>query len=271
MSGKVTVAVLGAGGRMGRTLVRLIHSGAVQDIALAGALEADRQFFGQDAGMVAGCGETGVRITGDFAEAVREAAVLIDFTTPAATAEHARAAREQSKPMVIGTTGLGEAEMRAVRELAGAVAVVQSPNMSLGVNLLFRLVAQVASTLAGRGYDVEIVEAHHRRKKDAPSGTALRLADEILGVLGWDREQALCYGRRGQVGERPAAQIGLHAVRGGDIVGEHTVLFAGEGECLTLAHRATSRDAFGVGALQAARWVAEQSPGLYSMADVLGL
>jgi len=173
--------------------------------------------------------------------------------------------------LVVGTTGMSADEEGMVREAAKKIPVVFSANMSLGMNLLFSLVRQASKALADKGYDVEIIERHHRRKKDAPSGSAVSLAKAAADGLGWDLNRVAVHGRSGLVGERPGEQIGIHAVRGGDIVGDHTVLFAAEGECLELSHRATSRETFAMGALRAAAWASGRKPGLYSMKDVLEL
>ena len=271
MKPAVSVAVLGAAGRMGRTIVRLLLDRSVEGLELRGALEADPAVLGRDAGTVAGCGECGVKIVSNMADAAAEADVLIDFTQHEASVKHAQTAAEMRKPIVIGTTGLDESDMAEVRKSAQQIPVVLSPNMSLGVNLLFLLVKEVARALKDKNYDVEIVEFHHRRKKDSPSGTALKLAEEVAAGCGWNPQEVLCFGRKGIVGERPRAQIGIHAVRGGDIVGQHTVVFAGEGESLSLRHQATSRNAFGMGALRAALWIVGKPPGLYGMGHVLGL
>jgi len=262
------VAVLGAAGRMGQTLVRCI--GRVPALKLAGALEADQcPLLGKDAGLVAGIADIGVALTADTRKTFQKADVLIDFSFPSIGARHAVMASDLKKPLVLGTTGLNAAEAEVVRKASARVPIVWAPNMSLGVNLLFAMVRKVAGILAD--YDIEIIELHHRHKKDAPSGTALRLAESAAAARGQALASVAAHGRQGLVGERPAAEIGLHAVRGGDIVGDHTVLFAAEGERLELTHRASSRECFAMGALRAAGWAASQPPGLYSMLDVLGL
>jgi 4-hydroxy-tetrahydrodipicolinate reductase len=223
-------------------------------------------------GELAGVGETGVTLTSDLAATADLADVFIDFSFHTATAEHARLAARWKKAVVIGTTGLADDEKGTVTEAAKSTPIVMAPNMSLGVNLLFALAEQTARALKGKGYDVEIIERHHRRKKDSPSGTALGLAESVTRGLEVDLDKVAVHGRHGiSDTERPGEQIGIHAVRGGDIVGDHEVSFATEGEVVELAHRATSRDTFAVGALRAAAWVAGRKPGLYSMRDVLGL
>jgi len=193
--------------------------------------------------------------------------VLIDFSFPSATEQHALLAAELGKAMVIGTTGLNEKETESVKKAALTIPIVWAPNMSMGVNLLFALVEKAAAML--KGYDIEIIETHHRHKKDAPSGTALRLAEVAASARGLKPEDIITHGRKGNVGERPDTQIGIHAIRAGDIAGEHTVLFATKGERIELTHRASSRECFAIGALKAAEWVLGQKPGLYTMQDVL--
>ncbi len=267
-----SVVVVGAAGRMGRAIIRCLHQQVVPGVRLAGAVDLwDCPARGQDAGLVAGAGETGIRITSDLAEVAPLADVIVDFSGHQGTAGNAPRVAEWRKAWVVGTTGLSPEEIKAVSAAAASAPVVFSPNMSVGVNLLFSLVEQAAAILKGRGYDIEVIERHHRLKKDAPSGTALGLGRAAAKGAGLDHDAVAVHGRDGLVGERPAAQIGYHAVRGGDIVGDHTVLFAANGECVEFSHRATSRDTFVMGALQAARWVAGRAPGLYSMRDVLGL
>lgn len=195
--------------------------------------------------------------------------VLIDFTVPAATLTHIQMARVSRKPMVIGTTGLGSKELKAMQKAAGDIAIVQSPNMSLGMNVLFKLVNLAAKALPG--YDIEIIEAHHRQKNDAPSGSALKLGESVAQALGRDLSKDVVHGRKGAQALRGPKEIGFHAIRGGDIVGDHTVMIAGLGERLELTHRAHSRDTFAAGALQAAKWIVNQPAGAYTMQDVLGL
>ena len=266
------VVVIGAAGRMGRTLVRLLHTKAVPGLQLAGAVDLwDCPERGQDVGLVAGSGATGIKITTDLAEIAPTCDVVIDFSSHQGVAGNAVRLAEWSKPLVIGATGLSTEEKQMVTEAAKRIPVVFSPNMSLGVNLLFALVREAAAVLRGKGYDIEIIERHHRRKKDAPSGTALGLGEAAAAGYNLDLKKVSVHGREGISGERPVDQIGFHAIRGGDFVGDHTVLFSADGECVELSHRATSRDTFAVGALRAAAWVAGKAPGLYSMQDVLGL
>jgi 4-hydroxy-tetrahydrodipicolinate reductase len=212
-----------------------------------------------------------VPVGDDLARALdaAKADVVVDFTSAEASVAHARACAARGVAMVVGSTGFTPALTDELRACAKTVPIVAAPNTSVGVNLVIRMAAELARVL-GPGFDVEILEAHHRMKKDAPSGTALRLADVIAEALGRTRED-LTFAREGQVGARPAKEIGVQTLRGGDVVGEHTVYFFGEGERIELTHRATNRDQFGLGALRAARWVAGRAPGLYDMADVLGL
>jgi 4-hydroxy-tetrahydrodipicolinate reductase len=263
------IVVCGACGRMGKRIIAC--AAEERGITVAGAVErAGHPCLGADAGECAGAGRTGVAVSADLASAARGADVIVDFSGREAAARNAGAAASLGKPIVIGTTGLGDAEMRAVRKASGKVACLVAPNMSVGVNLLFRVAAEVARVL-GDDYDVEIVETHHRLKKDAPSGTALALARAVAESRGIDLSKGAVYGRKGEPGERPRGQIGIHAVRQGDIVGDHVVSFAAAGERVELAHRATSRDTFARGALRAARWIAGRAPGMYGMGDVLGL
>jgi 4-hydroxy-tetrahydrodipicolinate reductase len=254
---------------MGQALVRC--SRRLEGVAIAGAVEtAGHAALGRDAGVVAGIGELGVKVTDDLRAAIAGADAVIDFSVREAAPANVRAAAELRRAYVLGTTGLNDGERAAVQRAAQTVPIVWAPNMSLAVNLLFALVEKAAGVL-GPDYDIEIVEMHHRFKKDAPSGTALRLGEKAAAGRGQAFASVANYGREGQVGERPRGQIGIHAVRGGDAVGDHTVLFATEGERLELTHRATSREAFAMGALHAARWVVSQRPRLYDMQDVLGL
>ncbi len=261
----IRLVVNGAAGRMGRRIIALASE--ARDCAVVCALERPgHPDLGKDAGLVAGIAELAVRIQETISGAPD---VLLDFSTPDACAVRAEECARLGIPVVIGTTGLSEEQHRRIRcEVATRVPVLIAPNMSVGVNLLCMLVGEVASVL-GEDYDVEIVEMHHRHKKDAPSGTALQLARCICEKLSWDCGKALLYGRQGMTGERPRRQLAVHAVRGGDGVGDHTVIFAGEGERIELTHRASSRDIFARGALRAARFLVGRAPGLYSIKDVL--
>lgn len=263
------LVVAGAAGKMGSRIVALIPEG--REHRLAGALEAPgHPALGQDAGEVAGAGRLGVKIEANAAPLLTRDRVLIEFTTPEATLAHLRIAAKQGASAVIGTTGFSSDQRKEIGEIARQVPVLLSPNMSVAVNLAFKLLAEMARAL-GDDYDVEITEIHHRMKKDAPSGTALRMAEVIAQALGRDLAHVAVYGRQGVTGERGRKEIGIQSLRAGDVVGEHTVVFGGLGERLELTHRAQSRDTFARGALRGARFISDQSPGLYSMQDVLGL
>ena len=267
------VLLVGAGGRMGLAMARLIAQRAVPGLELVAAVDrAGAPLLGQDAGVAAGVPAFGVVLGADLAAGLAARPdVAVDFSSPSATAATAAQVAAAGVPWVVGTTGLGAAEQAAVAQAAQKIPVVLSANMSLGVNLLYALVAQAARTLAGLRYDCEIVERHHRRKKDSPSGTALYLGEAAAQGFGWNLQDVAVDGRTGIPGERPEKEIGFHAVRGGDIVGDHTVLFAADGECIELSHRATSRDTLALGALRAAAWLPGRAPALYGMRDVLGL
>jgi 4-hydroxy-tetrahydrodipicolinate reductase len=256
----VRIAVAGAGGRMGRSLVEAI--GADGALQLAAALEAPgAAALGQAAGPV--------RITADVDAALAACEVLIDFTRPEGTLRHLEACLRHRRAMVIGTTGFAAAQLQAIRDAGRKIPIAFSPNFAVGVNVLFKLVDTAARALA-EGYDIEIIEAHHRHKVDAPSGTALKLG-EIAAKATNRSAKDYSFGREGDTGERPLGQIGFHAVRGGDIVGEHTVLFAGAGERLELVVRSQSRMTYAAGAVRAAKWLSGRPAGVYDMADVLGL
>ncbi len=263
------IVICGAAGRMGSTLVRLIHGSG--EMKVVGAVEfSGSPQLNKDAGEVAGVGRIGVPITSELATLLKGKAVVIEFSTPQATLEHARLAAENKIPMVIGTTGSDQKQLEEIKTLARRTPILMSANMSLGVNLLVSLLGKVAKTL-GDDYDVEIIEAHHRFKKDAPSGTALALGRSVAEGLRRDLARVGINGRKGIVGERTREEIAMLSVRAGDIVGDHTVIFGGIGERLEFIHRAHSRETFAHGALRAARWLAAQNPGIYSMKDVLEL
>jgi len=262
----IHVVISGAAGRMGCTLMRLVHE--AEDLELVGAVEAPGHArLGTDAGLLAGVGPCDVAVSDALPEVFD---VLVDFSLPDGSLEWVEACAARQSPCVVGTTGFSDAQRRRIADAAEKTAVVLSPNMSVGVNVLFHAAAQLARAL-GEDYDVEIIEAHHRFKKDAPSGTALKLAEEVARATGRDPAASAVYGRGPGDPPRKAGQIGIHAVRGGDIVGEHTVSYTTLGERLELKHVAHSRETFARGALRAVRWVADRGPGLYSMADVLGL
>ncbi len=265
----VKIAVAGVAGRMG---IRIVHAIARNPGAeLAAGFEAPgAPSVGKSlAGVVGLSGVEGV-VGEDPAEALAEAQVLIDFTSPAASVKHLKECAALGKAAVIGTTGLSEAHKKSLAAQAKKVPVVYAPNMSVGMNLMFKLAAQMAEVL-GPDYALELVEAHHDQKKDAPSGTAVRLIEGLCEVRGWDPEEACRHGRVGMTGARTSNELGVSVIRGGDIVGEHTVHFITNGERLELTHRAHSRDTFAGGAVRAALWVVDREPGLYDMQDVLGL
>jgi len=260
------IAILGAAGRMGQALIRCAPR--LPGLKVVAALEtAGHAALGQDAGLQAGIGAIQVPISAGAAKGVD---VVIDFTFHTAVTANLAAAVTARQAVVLGTTGLTEPEQAAVRAAAAQIPIVWAANMSLGVNVLLDLVRRAAAIL-GPDYDAEIVEMHHRFKKDAPSGTALALAEALAKGRGVALKDVICHGREGMVGERPRGQIGMHALRGGDVVGDHTVMFACEGERVELTHRASSRESFAMGALRAALWLHGKKPGLYSMRDVLGL
>jgi len=263
------VIVAGAAGRMGGLIMRAVLDSP--ELTLAGAFERPgHPETGRDAGLAAGLGETGLQLA-DSLDAVLDAGdVVIDFTAPVATLANLEKAARSGKAMVIGTTGLSPEQVDRLGELAAGTRVVFAPNMSVGVNLLFRIVGDVARIL-GPGFDLEIVEAHHRLKKDAPSGTAMKLAEVLARATGRNLKDCAVYGREGMVGQRRDDEIAVLAVRAGDIVGDHTVTFGGIGERIEITHRAHSRETFARGAARAAGWIVSQAPGLYDMQDVLGL
>jgi len=265
----VRAIVSGAAGRMGGRIIHMMEG--VEGITLAGALEQPgHPAMGKSVGEVVGLSQKDIAISGSLAEVLPQGDVLIEFTHPEPTLEHLQGVAATGKAMVIGTTGLSPQQIDKLKGLAAKTRVVFAPNMSVGVNLMFKVVEHIAQVLS-EGYDVEIVEAHHRLKKDAPSGTALKLAQIIAQTLGRDLDEVGVYGRKGITGERSKEEIGIMTVRAGDIVGEHTVTFCGIGERLEVIHRAHNRDNFARGAVRAAQWLVDQPPGLYDMQDVLGL
>src|ERR687888_611686 len=262
----VDVVVAGAAGRMGTRVVACLQG--APGLRLAGALEAPTHpALGRDAGEVAGVGRLGVAVGGDPAAVVTPDRVLVEFSVPEASVEHLRLVARNGARAVIGTTGFTAAQRAEIGDLAKRVAILVSPNMSVAVNVAFSLLGTMAKAL-GDEYDVEITETHHRFKKDAPSGTALRMAEIVAAALGRDLDRVAVYGRQGLPGERTRAEIAVLSLRSGDVVGDHTVSFGSLGERLELTHRAHSRDTFARGALRAVRFVAGRPPGLYSMQDV---
>ena len=262
------VAIAGATGRMGQMLIEAVRASG--DCRLAGALDRDGSpALGQDAGAFAGWA-SGVSVTADLAAGLKDAHCLIDFTRPEATMAHLAACRAAGVALVIGTTGFSDAQKAEIAAAARDIAIVMAPNMSVGVNVTFKLLEMAAKALS-TGYDIEIIEAHHRHKVDAPSGTALKMGEVIAAALGRDLKDCAVYAREGITGERDPSTIGFAAIRGGDIVGDHTVLFAGTGERIEISHKSSSRAGYAQGSLRAVRFVAGKSAGLYDMADVLNL
>jgi 4-hydroxy-tetrahydrodipicolinate reductase len=267
--GVVKAIVTAAGGRMGGRIISLIDQ--TNGIELSGAVEVKgHPLVGRKAGEVQGVGRPGVIVHDDLSACIDKGDVIIDFTHHAASLAHVKLAAQHGRAIVIGTTGFSDAELQEIRKLAKDVRCVLAPNMSVGVNILFKVLREVARIL-GDDYDVEIVEAHHNQKKDAPSGTAMKMAQVIAEALNRDLGKAAVYHREGMIGARTQKEIGIQTLRAGDIVGEHTVLFGGAGERLEFTHRAHSRDNFARGAIRAAKWVVGQPNGLYDMQDVLGL
>jgi 4-hydroxy-tetrahydrodipicolinate reductase len=263
-----TIAIAGASGRMGQMLIDAVRE--APDCTLAGALDiAASPAIGKDAGSLSGQ-STGVLITSDLLQGLQGSQVLIDFTRPEGTMEHLKVCRELGVAMVIGTTGFTDAQRADIAAAAKDIAIMMAPNMSVGVNVTLKLLEMAAKALS-TGYDIEIVEAHHRYKVDAPSGTALKMGEVIADALGRDLKECAVYAREGVTGERDPSSIGFATIRGGDIVGDHTVLFAGIGERIEISHKSSSRVTYAQGSLRAVRFLAGRKPGLYDMFDVLGL
>jgi 4-hydroxy-tetrahydrodipicolinate reductase len=269
MTAPIAVAVAGAAGRMGRMLVEAVSSD--ETLRLRGALEAPgNPLLGSDAGAVAGVGPLQVLISDDLDAVVRDCDVLVDFTVADASMIHIEAVAASGRRAVVGTTGFSPAQRERIDRLAGDCALVLAPNMSVGVNLCFKLL-EMAARVLGDEVDIEIIEAHHRNKVDAPSGTAVHMGEVVAGALGRDLAEVALYGREGVTGVRERRTIGFETVRAGDIVGEHTVMFAGSGERLEITHRASSRLNFAQGALRAVHFVVGRERGRFDMQDVLGL
>ncbi|MCL5406135.1 MAG: 4-hydroxy-tetrahydrodipicolinate reductase [Deltaproteobacteria bacterium] len=265
----IRAAVAGVAGRMGSRVAQIL--GESEGLELAGGFEfSGHPLVGKDLAEAIGGSPTGRKIGGRIEEVLDSVDVIIDFTTAASSLANLRAASARGLPMVIGSTGFTPEQLDEARKLASSAACVISPNMSVGVNILFKMVAE-AARLLGEGCDIEIVEAHHRFKKDAPSGTALKLARIVASALGRDLDEVGVYARHGMIGERTGTEIGIQTIRGGDITGEHTVIFASLGERIELVHKAHNRDNFARGAIRAARWVVAQPHGMYDMSDVLGI
>jgi len=263
----IKLVITGCSGRMGRRLVSLATESEEFKV-VGGAEKKDHPDIGKDLGSICGIDELGVSIAANITEVIEKSDVVIDFTTPSSTINNVKAAKEAQKPLVIGTTGLVDEELRIIKAASFSIPILCSPNMSVGVNVLLNIVGAATRDL-GEDYDIEIIETHHNQKKDAPSGTAKRIADEISQAKGKNKKYRLTYGREGNVGKRPKGEIGIHAIRAGDVVGEHTVVFAGKNERIELTHKAHSRDIFAIGALRAAKFLIGKSPKLYTMQDVL--
>ncbi len=265
----IRVAVVGAGGRMGRTLIEAVTN--TPGMALGAATEKPgSSLIGSDAGELAGVGRNGVTLADSLEPMADAFDVVIDFTAPAATLAHLAVCRAAGKRMVIGTTGFSNEQKQELKQAAEEIGIVFAPNMSVGVNLCFKLL-DIAARVLGDEVDIEVIEAHHRHKVDAPSGTALRMGEVVADALGRDLKACAVYGRQGVTGERERNTIGFETIRAGDIVGEHTVMFAGLGERVEITHKASSRMTFAAGAARAAGWIMQRESGLYDMQNVLGL
>lgn len=266
--GALRIAIAGSAGRMGRTLIEAVLADAA--LALTAALEqSGHAALGRDPAEAAGT-TSALRVTDDVAGALAASDVLIDFTRPQGTLAHLERCAALGKAMVIGTTGFSAADQARISRAAERIPLVIAPNMAVGVNVVFKL-AEMAARALGENYDVEIIEAHHRHKVDAPSGTALKLGELVAAALGRDLASCAVHGRHGDTGERDPRAIGFHALRGGDIVGEHTVMFAGDGERVEVTVRSASRMTYALGALRAAKFLRQRAPGRYDMFDVLGI
>ena len=263
------IAITGAAGRMGRSLIEACQQAAGMEVSVA--LEhPDSSLLGSDAGDLAGIGKLGVLVGSDLAAVTANFDVLIDFTRPGPTLANLEICREAGRRMVIGTTGFSDEQRQQIAMAANDIAVVFAPNMSVGVNLCFKLL-DVAARVLGDDVDIEVIEAHHRHKVDAPSGTALRMGEVVADALGRDLKECAVYGREGHTGERESKTIGFETIRAGDIVGDHTVMFAGAGERVEITHKASSRMTFANGAVRASAWLMSRDSGLFDMQDVLGL
>jgi len=262
------IAIAGATGRMGKMLIEAVLNAA--DTQLVGAIEhGSCAQLGEDAGAFLGK-NTGVVITADVTQALTSAEFLIDFTRPEGTMAHLTVAQKTGTKMIVGTTGLSSEQIASLKKASEKLPIVFAPNMSVGVNATFKLL-EVAAKMLNQGYDIEIIEAHHRHKVDAPSGTALKMGEVIADALGEKLDDVAVYAREGYTGERKEGSIGFATIRGGDIVGDHTVLFAGDGERIEISHKSSSRQSYAQGSLRAARFLQNQHSGLYDMQDVLGL
>ena len=265
----IRAIVIGCGGRMGKGIIQVLSK--TKGIRLVGGTERNNSsLIGKDLGEVSGIGIMNTPISDNLANIINHGDVLIDFTQPETTMANVELAALNKKDMVIGTTGLSQHQIDQIKKHSRDIRIVQSPNMSVGVNVLFQLVEDAAHAL-GANYDIEIIEAHHRHKKDAPSGTALKIAEILAHATKRDLRKVAVYGRKGITGERRKEEIGIHVIRGGDIAGDHTIAFCGEGERVQLTHIAHNRNIFAQGAVLAALWLSDKKPGLYNMRDVIGL
>tara|TARA_B100000787_G_C16139055_1_gene271045 strand:+ start:230 stop:1039 length:810 start_codon:yes stop_codon:yes gene_type:complete len=265
----IRIAVNGAAGRMGRCLIQAVYQS--EGLKLSGAIaRTDSSLLGSDAGELAGVGKLGIEITSDVAAAIAQSDVIVDFTLPEVTMELIPHCLESQCRLVIGTTGFSDEQKSVIEQAGDQVAIVLAPNMSIGVNLSLKLL-DIAARVLGDDSDIEIIEAHHRHKVDAPSGTALKMGEVVADALGRDLKACSVYGREGRTGERDHKTIGFATVRAGDIVGDHTVMFATEGERVEITHRASSRMTFALGAMRAASWLMSHNNGLHDMQDVLSL
>ena len=263
------IAVNGAAGRMGRCLIQAVAQ--TEGLTLSAAIaRVESSLLGADAGELAGVGKLGVEITSDFGAAIAQSDVIVDFTLPEVTMELIPHCLESQCRLVIGTTGFSDEQKILIEQAGGQIAIVLAPNMSVGVNLSLKLL-DIAARVLGDDADIEIIEAHHRHKVDAPSGTALRMGEVVADALGRDLKTCAIYGREGRTGERDPKTIGFATVRAGDIVGDHTVMFAAEGERVEITHRASSRMTFALGAMRASTWLMSHNQGLFDMQDVLSL
>jgi 4-hydroxy-tetrahydrodipicolinate reductase len=265
----INIAITGAGGRMGKTLIEAITNS--DGIQLTAAVEnPESALIGADVGELSGVGRNNIQVVGSLSDVINSFDVLIDFSTPTSTASNAEVCLAHKKKLVVGTTGLTEEQSQLVKNASQGTAICMASNFATGVNLCFKL-AEIAASVLGDDADIEISEAHHKDKVDAPSGTALSLGKVVADALDRDLDQVAVYGREGQTGQRKRSTIGFSSVRAGDVVGDHTVLFAADGERVEITHKASSRMAFAKGAVRAARWLMEKDSGMFDMQDVLGL
>ena len=265
----INIAITGAGGRMGKTLIEAITNS--DGIQLTAAIEnPESALIGADVGELSGVGLNNIQVVGSLSDVINSFDVLIDFSTPTSTASNAEVCLAHKKKLVVGTTGLTEEQSQLVNSASQGIAICMASNFATGVNLCFKL-AEIAASVLGDDADIEISEAHHKDKVDAPSGTALSLGKVVADALDRDLDQVAVYGREGQTGQRKRSTIGFSSVRAGDVVGDHTVLFAADGERVEITHKASSRMAFAKGAVRAARWLMEKDSGMFDMQDVLGL